>query len=501
MDPIGTITRYYPFVDNESVHVLESVVSKSKDLRDFVHNLADEVIHQNQSSDLIFLAVLFASQTGETDIKYKISEKHGNEILIKPWIIPSWTPTESGLESGVNQIAEVVEVAINTNPEDWILLHLHIMKAHSFVAVPDGAEALLAARNLITKYQELECFEADVEFFEAVILRNEDDKPGAYELCQIALKKAREFGDTLQEIKILIALAGWEVEKDFHKAMDIINKAYALTKILGLPRMRIEVLNQMSGIAQTIGEYDLAIKCLIEILECSSPVPSRPSHALLDLASLYCEIKDGKQAMEWAKSWDEVGEKAGPAGLPAHGCPYWVKARAYLLLERYDEALEQIDILHDVALRSGWEPWLSSYYYTSGLYEIAIGNHEAGVESIERALESCERGKRQVGINHCLLALTKNEIERFVLDENAIDPNDSGPWMTRLEREAREKNLHGILMQHSLLKAEFQERIEQFEAARETLHNAMEICDLPSVSTQRDWILNRLEKLTEIMSR
>jgi tetratricopeptide (TPR) repeat protein len=498
MDPIGTVTKYYSFVDEETRKVLELVMAESTNLRDFVHNLGDAAIHECQSSDLIFLATLFARRTSEADVIERLNKKHGTAIIAKPWMIPSWIPTASGLESGVNRVVEAIEAAIDTNPEDWILLHLHLRKAYALLAVPEGAEALDAARQLVEENDELKCFEATIDYLEASLLRYEDNKTAAYRLCEEAVKKTKRIGDIYQEIQLLLRLAGWESEIDFRKGMDTINEAYNLSKRLGLSQTMIAVLDQMSAIAHKMGEYDLAIECFNEILEYDRPKSATTSHAPLDLSELYCDIEDGKQALELARLWDEVGESSGPSGLPAHGCPYYVKARALLLLDRQDEALKQIDTLHDIALRSGWEPWLSFYYHATGLYEIAVGDYYAGIESIERALESCERGRRQVGINQCLLALTKIEIDTFIVDENAVDPSDSGPWMARLEKEAREKSLHGILMQHALLKAEFQEKIKQLNAARDTLQSALKISDLPSVTTQRNWILKRLENLNSI---
>jgi hypothetical protein len=80
-------------------------------------------------------------------------------------------------------------------------------------------------------------------------------------------------------------------------------------------------------------------------------------------------------------------------------------------------------------------------------------------------------------------------------NKSNVKPESSGPWMTRLEAHAREKNYPGIKMQHALLKAEYQEMIGEAEAAQLTLQDALTFTDSPGVKTLRTRIVKRLRDL------
>jgi len=210
---------------------------------------------------------------------------------------------------------------------------------------------------------------------------------------------------------------------------------------------------------------------------------------------IYSDIGDGKEALNWASMYDYPEGKGGPSGLSVHGCPDTTFARALLLLNRTSEASKHIDSLKEKAFKSGWEPWLADFYFVSGQYEIAMGEIANGMELIQRALEIYERLDIQTSINRALIALTKAEILGYKPDDKTPDPRDSGTWMTKLEKEAIEKRLTGVLMQLALLKAEFRKKLNQIEAARETLEAALEISDQPSVKTLREQIVSQLKEL------
>jgi hypothetical protein len=67
--------------------------------------------------------------------------------------------------------------------------------------------------------------------------------------------------------------------------------------------------------------------------------------------------------------------------------------------------------------------------------------------------------------------------------------------MTRLRKHAHEKNFKGIMMEHALLKAEYQTLIDEHEAAKQTLSDALEITDSLTVKTLRKRIENKLKEL------
>jgi hypothetical protein len=67
--------------------------------------------------------------------------------------------------------------------------------------------------------------------------------------------------------------------------------------------------------------------------------------------------------------------------------------------------------------------------------------------------------------------------------------------MTKLDQHARENEFPGVMMQHALLKAEYQEMIGETEAAQLTLQDALTFTDSPGVKTLRERILKKLDEL------
>ena len=92
----------------------------------------------------------------------------------------------------------------------------------------------------------------------------------------------------------------------------------------------------------------------------------------------------------------------------------------------------------------------------------------------------------------CLVDLAKAEVKSYDIGG---DLDTSGPWMVKLEQLARERDYPGILMEHALLKAEFQMKQGAPDAARKTLTDALNIYDSPSVKTLRKKIEERLQSL------
>ncbi len=283
--------------------------------------------------------------------------------------------------------------------------------------------------------------------------------------------------------------------------MELVEKAHRLSKELGIKRLTANILSNLAVLSWTRGEYDLAIRSNSRALALfqgqgglSDPYADL-GHIPIWLSVIYGDLGNKMQSFEWAESALESEYEGGPGGLEEHACPHFAMANALIHLGRLKEASVHLEKTQRISLKSGLELQLARHYYYTGLYEIATDNFPTGVQTIEEALKIFERTRRQYEVNRCLLALTRTEIELFKIESQEMDPMDSGPWMIRLEREAREKNLPGILIQHALLKAQFQEKLGQKEAARDTLMDALDISDSPGVRTLRNMVMERVSEL------
>ena len=496
MKPIGTVTKYYPLVGDETQNALESLMQEAENFYNFLVLLGERVCSEDIPLSLAFLAAYWSWRAMVVETEDRIVERYKDTPIIRPWTFPR---VNNLVEAQFQpEMVKALDAAISSEPEDWILMHLHLRNMNVQAGVPESMEAYEAAKKLLDETPRLECFKTDILYIEAHIKEREGDRRGALQLLQDALERARMQDDPWLIMNLRLSIGKRIALTDFQKGMELVDEAYHISRDLAIPVLVRSTLNSMSDISHKLGEYDLALRSIFEAAEPNTSPKFTSGHYPLDISMIYSDIGDGKEALNWALMYDYPEGEGGPSGLSVHGCPDTTFARALLLLNRTSEASKHIDILKEKAFKSGWEPWLADYYFVSGQYEIAMGEIANGMELIQHALEIYERLDRQTSINRALIALVKAEILDYKLDDRIPDPRDSGPWMTRLEKEATEKRLTGILMQLALLKADFRLKLKQIDAAREILESALEISDQPSVKTLREQILSQLKELTRV---
>lgn len=492
MQPIGTITRYYSFLDSRSREIIDPIVQEAENLYDFYVRLGERTCSDEVPLSLAFIAAIWAWKAEVTEIREKIAQKYGKATIIAPWTFSRLSPTE-GLALQ-RKMTEALNDALASMPDGWIRMELLFRKVTITTATTEGSEAFEDAKSLWENTPRLESYGLEIIHGEARIKDVEGEKRGAIELYWRALDNARKQDDQYLTVMILLDLASDTVLTDFHMSMGLIDEAHRISKRLGIPKLVRSTLCRMCVISHALGEYDLALKSLMEAYEIKSAFRTEEYHFPLDISDIYSDLGNGQEALSWALSFEEL-EEGGPGGLSFHGCPDFAMARALLLLDRMDEAIDHIDRLKDIAFKTGWEPWLAGYYLVSGLNEIANDEIANGMQIIQSSLEIGDRLNMQTFVNRCLIALVRAEIMNYEVNDNTSDPRDSGPWMVRLEKEAREKRLPGILMQHALLKGQFRIKLKQIGAAREILESALEISDEPSVMTLRDQILDQVKDI------
>ena len=87
MKPIGSITLYYPFLNDENIAILERIVERADSFHDIAEGLIAESVNHDIDSDLCFITAILASLYPKIDVE------------ISRWCYLSglWQPHESGL--------------------------------------------------------------------------------------------------------------------------------------------------------------------------------------------------------------------------------------------------------------------------------------------------------------------------------------------------------------------------------------------------------------------
>ena len=84
MDPIGTITTYFPLIDEEIKNILERIMLEASDYYDFVHRLGEMVLSNDSSIKLVYFAIHHAILALEYPLIDKIREKYEGHLILGP---------------------------------------------------------------------------------------------------------------------------------------------------------------------------------------------------------------------------------------------------------------------------------------------------------------------------------------------------------------------------------------------------------------------------------
>ena len=494
MEPMGTITKYYPFIDEETKALLDSLMEESSSYYDFVHRLSNVVLANEVSVNLVFIAAVqvWWCRTHETMIQ--IQEKYRNMLCIRPYGYYHGSMERDSILKH-DAVVDAIDRAIESSVVDWIEIELHLL--HAFYHWPFGEirryiEPIERAKILIDDNPLLNCFkpliyafEALAKFREGAIKESILDVQRGQELAEVYDDSLFKYMNLLEHGIILLAV-------NVQDSLERFEESYSVVQDLEVPYLVSEVLNDSSIAYETAGEFDLAISSLHEIMRTLGDIP--PSDTLWILLSRnYAILGDGSQALEWI---NRGIESCDPLATPTM---YNLKAWALALLNRLDEAEQTLEIAHSLTIESGLEWHLGNYYHFSGVVELKKGNFLDALDLFEKAGEIAERMRRIDIKTRVLLDLARVEI---LIDNQSIDRTKvalPGKWLSKLETHAFERDLPGIRMYAALLKSDFYQNHSQLQDAHSTLVNALDITDSLGVATLRKRISDRIQDIDRLI--
>ena len=129
MKPMGTITKYYPFIDEESKFILTSLMEESSNYNDFVQKMCKSVVENDVLLELVFIAAIQAWWTRSEESVKMIQEKYKNEPCIRPWSL-TITSSMSDQMRYHDAIVTAIEKGLKTTLADWMKIELHFLHAH-----------------------------------------------------------------------------------------------------------------------------------------------------------------------------------------------------------------------------------------------------------------------------------------------------------------------------------------------------------------------------------
>ena len=488
---MGTITKYYQFIDEESKAILNSLMDESNSYNDFVLRLSEVVCKEDVPFNLVYIATVQAWWTRTEESMRSIQEKYKGEPCIRPWYYIIKTSVSDQARYHDFAVAEI-DNALETSLADWMEIELHFLHSYfhypAFGDVPSFLEPVEKAKSLMDSNPRLMCYLPLVLMFEGHAQRREEHSKDSIYTLKRGLELARHNDDKLYEYLILESLANITGGSDIQKSLDLHEEMYDLAQDFEVPYMIGEVLYNSALAFGTAGEYDLVLSSIEEAVK----ILGGDDTDWLVLSRMNAVLGNGQRALEWA---NQAFEDSGNIEYPEL---YLEKSWALALLNRVDEAERNLEIAHSLILKSGREFQLGHYYIVSGAVECAKGDYQAALDFLENAHEIIER----LGVGfQVIVLLNLAEVEVLIAGQSKDSESSTipGKWLSKLERHATDHNLPGIKMRAAILKAEFYKNHNQFRDAHAILVDALDITDSPGVTTLRKRITARIREIEQLI--
>ncbi len=366
MKPLGTITMYFPFLDKYTVSEVETIMNQADSYYDFVLKLSERACRDKPPTLLAHLAAVHAWRLSATQVKRDLSQKFGENPIIKIWTIPQHTMKMDSLFENIDQ-------ALQTTKENWILVELLCLKVWyaRYHIIDDHLlyDPLGKAEAMVKQHSDLDCFSAlvntvrsELSFMHSgyIIDGLEESLERARDSFSKGIESARKYDDQFQIYQLLWTQSSWIKTWDAKEAMELQEEAYKLAREFGAPQKMAEAMADMGRISEALGEYDLAIECYQASLENYGDPQMELYREIIDspsfcIARIHCELGNGEHALEWI---DSVFELLGPATTDIP-CLHSQRVEALTLLNRFNEATTYLELGQKAALRSGGEGYVA----------------------------------------------------------------------------------------------------------------------------------------------
>ncbi len=494
MEPLGTITKYYPFIDEETKSILDALMDESSSYYDFVQRLCEFTLNNEVPVNLAYLATVQAWWCRMRGTVKLLVERHGDSPFIMPWmhVIDSG---ERDQALSHDTVVEYIEKSIECSVDDWIEADLHILHAflhHPFGEVISLFEPLDKVKGMIDTNPRLGCFESVLYAFEAIAKTREGNIKDALEVLKKGKSLAELHGDALYMYMNLLQEGIILTFVNVHEAASVFEDLYELVQDLQVPALVTEILNDSSLVYETTGEFDLTISCHHEIMKILGDRRLSDTNFII-LSRTYATLGDGQQSLDWINKGIENNAQFESVQMLLY------KAWALALVNRIDEADLTLETAYPLVIKTGLERHLGNYYHISGVIELRKGNYLTALDLIEKSWEIANQYPRGTNQNRVLLDLARVENLIATQSKDSTKVTVPGKWLSALEKYAVDRNLPGIKMYAAILKSEFYQNHEQLKDALVTLQDALIITDSLGVATLRKKINDRIRELNQLI--
>jgi len=491
MEPIGSITIYFSYVDDETKGILISTMAEAKNFNDFTEKFCDFVLTNDTPQIAQYLNCFFALMFDKAPLLTKIMKENRIPPIAKPYRlllgyligdVVSWEEMVRG-----------VREALSFAPNDWFVCHLYLMWSLLAVYLPvyPASDFDLhpydSVINDIQSNDELEYFRAMLYWIDAFKLEKEFKMTEVAVLIDGAIQIFQQYDDSISEMAALLHSSQALKHTNLERAIDHVLKAKRLCEIHGYAHGIGLVQHILSHIMGMRGEYDAAIDHQLQYREFL--VSNDVSLDFVDaiLALYHNQAGNYEEALDYVKDI-EITDKV-PARLAAHFQTQ--KTWSLIMLRREKEVRRELEKAKAISMKSGDLGFLFRVEVLDGLVEKVEHRYDNAIAIFSKLYESFSTNPIPMYENICLLNLV--ELEIALQDENSIDTKAdvSGPWMKTIEEHCRKQDMPGVAAQAKLFKAKFREKQQRPQEADSYVNEVLQISESPSMR----FLKNRVKEL------
>lgn len=448
MDPIGTITCYFPFIEEDTKNVLEEIMLEASDYYDFTDRLGEFVVNNESPIMVVYFAIHHSILALNYKVIDMIREKYEQHLVLGPNLFIS--SAFQGTVEDLKKVHELADAVLATDPPEWLALEMTFMKfeadMRNYPTTIYQESVMDTIRRMIDENPDFGYYDACLYDYLAIRAHADGDSEERLRCVNKALRAAEKFDEQVRVAHMLIRKAGILMSRDPEEARALLERAYKIVETsLCIPSNYADIIYNLSLYDAIRGDFDSAIKRLLDVVTIRERAGLNFGNASNLLAMLYNVAGDYESGLEWA-CMSEVQFKSRPYLLNR---AVLNQAWALILLKRITEAQVLIDVNRESVMKSGDESHLAWLHFVTGLIEAEHGNFSLAASSVEQALRIYERqGTALVTELIFLHQLAKIEVMACESDEIV------SPSLAILEDKAISGNLSGYLGQVLVLKGE-----------------------------------------------
>ncbi|NHJ14957.1 MAG: hypothetical protein EAX95_14850 [Candidatus Thorarchaeota archaeon] len=489
MEPIGTITQYFPFIDGETRSTLETTMTEASDYYDFVIRLGNLVIGRDSPIMVVYFAIHHAILALNYKLIDRIREKYGEHQVLGPNLF--YASAYQGTVEDIEKVHELADAILETQPEEWLALEMHFMK---FEADMRNYPTTMYQTSTLDRIREIIGSNPDFGFYEIILndyleirAHADGDSQARINCINRGLRLAEKHDDRLRMAHLLIRKATIVKAYDRQESRELLEQAYRIVEnSLGIPENYAYIVEQFGTLDAIRGEYDSAIKRCLQVVSIREGAGLDTGNASLFLSTLYNVVGEPESGYEWG-CMAEAQFKSRPYLINR---AILNQAWSLVLLNRLGEAQVLVDRSQESIMKSGDESQLAWLNFVTGVMEMKQGDFLLASTSFEEALKIYERQGWAYQIQLIFLHHLAG-IEVYSSSEKEA----VSPYLAILEEKALSEDLPGILGQVLLLKAHISMISNDESALREIIQKLQALCERDNLQFLRPYYDRLLTKL------